>query len=125
MQHPDNSNRSHPFGKVFILYQIATFGLVAVLCWLGRALTLEAYSSGLIIAGIVLLTVDIAGTVGNWNITRDFVYLYSFTASAKRLNDQVARDLREHQIRYGVLFEEALVGLFPILVGVILKLGAL
>jgi hypothetical protein len=92
-----------------------------VLCWLGNALTIEAYSSSLIVAGLLVIIVDIAGLLGSWSVTRDFIYLYGHTVSEKRLNQLIARDLREQGVRFDILFEEVLLGLFPILVGILLK----
>ncbi len=124
MKNPVNSNHTHPFWKVFLIYQVAVFGLVAALCWTGSVLTLQTFSSGLIVAGVLLLAVEIMGMFGSWSISRDFVFLYSHSVSARRLQQVVEQEVKEQRLRYGMNLEDALIGLFPILVGVILKLIA-
>jgi hypothetical protein len=122
MSEGESPQKGRHFFKVFALFELTIFAVVGLVCWLGNLLTIQFYSTGLIIAGVLFLVIEAYGTFGMWGTTRDFNYLYGGSVSEKPLSQQTARDMKEEGDWIGEFWQQSLIGLLPIVVAVLLQL---
>jgi hypothetical protein len=80
------------------LTALVTVGLVIVvagICWFAGWRSAAQISSGLSLAGGIVIAIGVLSTVGGWGLTRDAQYMYSQSVSHQSTSERTGQALRD------------------------------
>lgn len=109
------------FSRTIALINLGIFVAVGLICWLVGWRTLHQYGTGLMLAGAAALLFGAYSVSGSWHGGRSFDYQYAASAGVDSTHKSAKRERDEANSSYVFLGRMCVVGLLPILVGILLQ----
>jgi hypothetical protein len=110
------------FLRTLVLINLAIFGGVGLICWLGGWRTLDQYGNGLMLAGAAALAFGVYSVSGGWHGSRSFDYQFAASAGEDSVHKSANRERQEAGANYAFLGQMCVIGFLPIVVGILLQL---
>ena len=91
--------------------------LLGIIGWRSGWSTLQEYTDGLQIAGILVIGIGLLGIKGNWDATRSFEYQYSLSSIDQSSLNRTQQTLIDFAQSYGFMLIMVSSGFLSILIG--------
>ena len=103
-----------------LLIEFVLVILVGIIGWRLGWSTLQEYSDGIQLAGILLIGIGLLGIKGNWDATRSFEYQYSLSSIDQSSLNRTQQTLIDFTQSYKFMLIMLSSGLLSILIGYLL-----
>ena len=104
----------------FTIAELVVFALTGIVCWLIGWRTLDAYSTGLILAGFAVLFFWVSGDLRGATLTSNYRYQVSKTVMPNSANQHLQQSMSD-QTEMSVIFLAGVIGVITIILGIVIK----
>jgi hypothetical protein len=109
------------FLKKLLLIEVVIFSVTGVVCWYVQWRTLDGYSTGLLVAGLLVIGFGSMSVIGENRFNSDPRYLYIQSAMPGSLQEQMQQNRVSRRESMAFSMFTTLIGSVPLLAGLVLK----
>ncbi len=103
------------------LIDLGIFATTGLVCWFGGWRTAYYYGNGLMLAGVLAMSLGLCSLMGNWGLTRSFSYQHAASAGVDNIQERTRREINDTDKSYAFLVLMSVVGIVSIALGILIQ----